>query len=832
MSENMVWDADWIWHPEIEKIDSGTDALHPAHPMDNFFMYARMVFETSGKIEKARIRCTCQDEYKLYLNGKYLGRGPAPCDPEWQYFDEYEVTKYLQSGKNVFGAICYHYGTSSPHSYFPPKIGRPGFLLQATIAYRDGNAVEILSGSNWRVIASPAWSHNTPRISVVNGFKEIFDAAKDIPGWLEKDYDDSAWLIPELLGKPPVKPWVNLIPRGIPFLRQETIYPVKVLCVNNNLGKIAAADNLLARNSKITAIDASAPGSFPEIVLDFGKTVVGYLRIKFQNVGSGVITFSYGENLVLRDIDRLSTVPGLKEWSPFRRAAFRYLKITFHAFSQPVKLKSITFVLTSYPLNNRGKFKCSDELLNNIWETGRYTAKLCTQEHFEDCLWRERTLWNNDMEITAMVNYYAFGEYLIVDKCFRQLAHIQCENGSIPAFGPKRNSLLIPDYCAHFVIGLYDYFFYSGKKELLYDLFPALIRLMKWFQTHLDEYGLINWPEKKAGAVGGWCFIDWADIDKREEISGLQFLYCRALECAVEIALALEEKILAEEWKLSAEKIRKLINARLWSEELLVYSDCRTKNGLSSHISQSTNTLAMYLEIAPRKKWKDIQKYMLESHDIGKIRTPFMKTFWAEVLFRSRKDIEALNIIRNYWGEMLKRGATTFWEEFDPETEVCVIPKVAVNFNYSASCSYCHGWSAGPTYLLPMMILGIKPTAPGFKEIEIKPHCADLDWAEGCVPTPTGIIEVSWAINRKDNTFTMSIDIPKDSIATVIIPFHSFEQPQVALKSKIIWTNGSPVTSSDLSADAYKKEGHLHFTLSHAGTYTIRIKEGRFFNDI
>ena len=61
----------------------------------------------------------------------------------------------------------------------------------------------------------------------------------------------------------------------------------------------------------------------------------------------------------------------------------------------------------------------------------------------------------------------------------------------------------------------------------------------------------------------------------------------------------------------------------------------------------------------------------------------------------------------------------------------------------AAGRSHCHGWSAGPAYLLPAKILGVTPTTPGYREVAIRPALGGLAWAKGDIPTPHGIIRVN-----------------------------------------------------------------------------------------
>lgn len=53
--------------------------------------------------------------------------------------------------------------------------------------------------------------------------------------------------------------------------------------------------------------------------------------------------------------------------------------------------------------------------------------------------------------------------------------------------------------------------------------------------------------------------------------------------------------------------------------------------------------------------------------------------------------------------------------------------------------STCHGWSAGPTYALTTMLLGVTPVTPGYADVAVRPALADLRWAEGVVPAGPGL---------------------------------------------------------------------------------------------
>jgi hypothetical protein len=116
----------------------------------------------------------------------------------------------------------------------------------------------------------------------------------------------------------------------------------------------------------------------------------------------------------------------------------------------------------------------------------------------------------------------------------------------------------------------------------------------------------------------------------------------------------------------------------------------------------------------------------------------------------------SIDVIREYWGAMIKMGATTFWEDFNmdwlknaaPIDELVPEGKVDIHGAYGAYCyigfrhSLCHGWASGPTPWLTEHVLGITVVAPGCKVVRIQPHLGDLTFAEGSFPTPFGLIKV------------------------------------------------------------------------------------------
>ena len=117
-----------------------------------------------------------------------------------------------------------------------------------------------------------------------------------------------------------------------------------------------------------------------------------------------------------------------------------------------------------------------------------------------------------------------------------------------------------------------------------------------------------------------------------------------------------------------------------------------------------------------------------------------MRFYELEALLIDGRHEQVLDEMRDYWGGMLREGATTFWEKYVP-TESGTQHLAMYGRPYGKSL--CHAWGASPVYLLGKYYLGVRPTKPGYQEYEVRPSLGGLDWLEGDVPTPHGMIHVS-----------------------------------------------------------------------------------------
>jgi hypothetical protein len=740
------WQAKWIWFPE-------------KHVRKNSFVEFRNVWQRPQQnVGKAMLHISARNEYILYLNGVRIGRGPSPCDASWQYYDSYDVTDRLVEGDNVFAVVCYHFG--EPNIVTGLMQGEAGLMIQLEL---DGEPV-MWTDERWKSRYSPRWSTATERISQWNGFREIYIASRE-DGWEALDYDDSAW--PQAIVKAhagdPESRWPRLIPREIPFLRLTDRYVRSIVRTEDNFGRIVNAASLADRAGEPVSvhIDASKPGAFPAAVVDFGQEVVGYPEIRVLAPEGGVLRIAYGESLELTPVDTFILKSGQNVLQPFGRRACRFMRLEFSATPVPVTVNGFKFVLTHYDFPFEGSFETNDPLLNQIWEISKYTTMMNSQEHLEDCPWREKALWVVDAIVMGKVIYSTFADSRMLRKCLLQGARIQNEDGSIPGTGPERNNFLLPDFCAYWLLGVRDYYRYTADASLVAELWPAMEKLAAWFENQTDETGLFA----RANRPGMWCFIDWTeDVDRRDKVAAISFLYYHVLRAMEELAHAAGRGEASGIYGSRAERLRGDIRSRLWLKERRVFSDCIDNDQLSDNVSLQTNFLAVWSGLTEPEETQYFLREVYLKGALPPVKGPFFQHIVLEVLHREGLADEAIRLIREYWGEMVARGATTWWETFDASTPHCTIPSTyqgnTPTYLYEAPpVSLCHAWGSSPAYMLTRMVLGVDVSGLGHKGILLSKPANGLEWAKGTVPLPEGSVHVEWSRNEAgaaEGTVTIS----------------------------------------------------------------------------
>jgi len=200
----MKLNGSWIWTKENLAIF-------------NRFVRFRKTFDYTDGI--AEIKITGDTRYVLYVNGEYIGYGPVRCWPNHYRYDTYDISPYLNKGKNVIAILVNHYNQGT----FQIFNKEPGLLCELTLKDKT-----IFSDKSFKSMVDKCYESNTQRLSVQQGFEEVYDARYD-DGWRNINYDDSTWESAYEIRPAEDGIHNNLEPKNIPNLSMEEISPKRVV---------------------------------------------------------------------------------------------------------------------------------------------------------------------------------------------------------------------------------------------------------------------------------------------------------------------------------------------------------------------------------------------------------------------------------------------------------------------------------------------------------------------------------------------------------------------------------------------------------------------------
>ncbi|MBE6651737.1 MAG: alpha-rhamnosidase [Ruminococcaceae bacterium] len=391
--------------------------------------------------------------------------------------------------------------------------------------------------------------------------------------------------------------------------------------------------------------------------------------------------------------------------------AFRYIYV-----NRDIELEAEFEYL---PLVQRGDFKCNNPLINQIYNTSVYTFYLNCRECFLDGIKRDRWVWSGDAYQSGKINAYLYADRDIVKRTALGLF------GKSPVV---QHINTIIDYSFFWIIGLFEYYITYGDIEFLKDIFPRAVELISFCESRKNSDGFIE------GIKNDWTFIDWSDFDMTGAMSAEQILFVAAYRAMANIAEAIGEN--GDEYLEKAKALNEKIDEFYWNEELGGYIDSYSSG--KNHITRHANIFAILYGIASPERTRIITEKVLKNDNITKITTPYFKGYELDVLAMLGEFDAVEKEIVSYWGEMIKLGATSIWEEFDPE-------KRGVEhygmYSDKFGKSLCHAWGAGSVYIFGKYYMGVSPTAPGYETFKVEPIIR-LGGFEGRVPVRDGEVKI------------------------------------------------------------------------------------------
>lgn len=522
----------------------------------------------------------------------------------------------------------------------------------------------------------------------------------------------------------------------------DFLLPVKIALIE---GDIQNAESLLKNKTKQIGLgenDVAVVCGKARIVLDFGKEIQGGVRILTHYIDDGApVKIRFGESLSeavtpigiknatndhsLRDFEL--TLPQLSDGT-YGQTGFRFVCLEFKTGKYRIKSVYAKSVTENHEII--GSFCCNDERINEIYSVSQRTLLLCLQGGMIwDGIKRDRLVWIGDLHPETLGLLYTTGAIKNIENCLdfaaKETAPTDWMNG-------------LTAYSFWWITVLYDYYRFTANKDFVLAHADYLEALIAHTESLIGDDGSTNFPSD---------FLDWPTSGTEDGAEGVAALCKLACEKAAKL-LEIAGKDPAKA-NLAAAKLSK-----------------RKPAALTAKQSIAMNYLAF------GKNAEETGKALTESGAHG--LSTFMSYYILSAIKQTAGAKAAIDILKEYYGGMLDKGATSFWEDFDvswiaESGRIDELPKEGqkdIHGDYGKYCytgfrhSLCHGWSCGAIEFLAENVLGISVTEAGCKKITISPDLGGLEFAKGVFPTPYGKVIISH--KRTEKGIISEITVPKD----------------------------------------------------------------------
>lgn len=723
-------------------------------------IYMRKVVTLDEIPEFAVAHATAHGIYALYINSQCVSDLFAPgytsYDKHLEY-QSYDITSCLKQGENVIGVIL-------ADGWYTGKIGAMGigqqygkesaFLLQVHCKYADGKESSFGTDGEMR------WNEGALRYADLY-VGEYFDSTKELKGWLNPGYDDSAWEKVRICNYG----YYNLTMQGIPAVQElRQIHP-RILHAPNG-----------------------------DILLDAEENIAGYVEFSLELKQGDIVSLEHSEtvdqegnylqNIIGQNKDQTDYFVCGQDGKTVYKPQF-----TFHGFRY-VRVKGVdhcsgeNFVIhvIGTSLEKTGEFMCSDTRLNKLHENilrSQEGNMICIPT---DCPQRERTGWTGDVQLYTPTGCYEQNIEHFLRHWLIDMRHEQLPDGQIPHIVPcmKSHDVMKPpgiegvssagwsDAAVIVPWRLYEAY---GDINILRENFDMMLKYMEATEKMAcelppdakkmseDERNRQHYLWNTGFQYGDWLMpsIQMSGRPIFEVVQQTGYVvatlqYAMVTEMMAEICQVLGREELEEHYRRLNEKIRKA-----WAEEYM------EEDGTFKKDYQGVYVLALETGAVPKEhREKALDRLVEKIHENGDLLdTGFLSVpYLLPVLQKNgREDIAHMLLFQEQcpsWLYEVKMGATTMWEYWNGYAPD----------GTPGDCSMNHFAFGCVGEYLYKSILGISPASPGYKKVCIHPdlNCG-LAYASGSYNSIWGKIAVSWRIEGKEAV--MEVILPPDVEAEI-----------------------------------------------------------------
>ena len=793
--------------PEVDKINESLEHSKAIWIEDlEHEMNCHLGFKAKFNAQKGseyKLALTASEVYRIWLNGEFLGYGPARAAHGFFRVDHYDLTDKLKDGENIIAIEVNAYNVNSFYT-----IDQFGFL-QAEISEDD--KVILATGKNNDFIAMKMddYAQKTERYSFQRPFTEFYNLNPHSYDWRTNNDSLNQSSIIEY-------PKLQLLERHVHMPDFKCILPIH--SVNKGTFSFAKRENYY-RDRSLTYVGdvfkgykeeelVETPSQWmQEIVSDikednslypkdgnanihlcekefhtyeFSVNMTGFIGLKVNCLKPSKLVLHFDEMLTDGDVyskKRLMDVnnqviynlePGNYNLECFEPYTMKFLKLM--VLKGECQIEDIYLREYIHPDVSTSWFKSDDYKLNAIFDAAKITFRQNAMDVFMDCPSRERAGWLCDSYFASVMEKDLTGEQFVSDNFLQNYAlpdsFAYIPKGMVPMCYPADHTdhIFIPNWAMWFIIHIDDYAKRGGNKQLIKDLRPRVEGLMDYFKKFENEDGLLV-------KLDSWIFVEWSDANNfvHDLNYPTNMLYSAILERA--------GKLYGHpEWIEKSEKLKKLIKEKSFNGEFFVDNAVKDENGKlinTQHTTEVCQYYAFYFDIATPetypKLWNTLLTKFGPNRDATKVypnvnrANAFLGNYMRiSILSRYHHSPQIVSEIKDYFYSMTEITGT-LWEFME----------------HQASCN--HGFAAYMGHIIYTDILGINKVDYKNKEITLSFSDVNLNSCSGSMPlNDKEAVELSWT--RENNVIYYNVKIPKKW--TINIENHSKSKIQLNKHTK------------------------------------------------
>jgi alpha-L-rhamnosidase len=715
--------------------------------------------------EPVRLCIAACSLYRVFLNGAFLGHGPARGPKGHHRVDVWDLTDRLGPGQNLLALEVASYNANGysccdDPPFLQAEVVAGGASLAST--FGEGEAFQAMILSH-RVQKAQRYSFQRPFSEIYRlspGVDRWRSGSKSEPDTVACEVVDAGRLLPRrvpyprLLPRPCVwdvasqrlrrvetvdDPWRDRSLTGIgPTLRgygEEDLEIIPSLDLQHYQPTERTEINQPADASHSITLDACEAR-----ILDFGVNLTGFAGCTVTCEVPSRLMLTFDEILTDGDVDftRMSCVniidyhlqPGTYELETFEPYTMRYIKPI--VLSGRCAISGVFLRDCQHPGAQRAEFCAPDGELMEIFQAARRTFAQNSVDVFMDCPSRERAGWLCDSYFTARVAADLCGE-TSVEKNFLENYLLPSSfepipEGMLPMCYPSdhEDGKFIPQWAMWFVLQLEEYLYRSGDRELVEALRPRVEKLLEFLEAFRNEDGLLE-------SLPSWNFVEWSMANEFVQDVGYpgNMLYAGMLDAAGRLYHR-------DELQTDAARLRKTIAAQSFDGEFFVDNAVREDGRLviTRNRTETCQYFAFYFGVATPATHAELWRKL--STDFGPDRreagtfpeihhaNAFIGNYLRlELLSRFGEAARLVEEVKGYFLNMARRTGT-LWENDTP----------------TASCN--HGFASHVAHSLLRDALWIGEVDVPNRHLRISPRDVPLPWCSGTIPVGDGAIEVAW----------------------------------------------------------------------------------------